>query len=421
MIVLQLVPSTAEAGTVAVGASGPPTYRAAAGETNSLTLTLRPASAAAGLDLTVNDSTAPIVAGPGCQQLSGDSVVCAQVGNSVNVNLGDGDDFAQLDLAGGQSSGTVTGGDGDDRLTVSGGGLVLNGGRGDDVVTGGIYKDSLNGGGGRDELHGGGGRDYVTDGDRDGAVDADVLDGGGRGCLDYSSRKESLRVDLTDPASDGEAGEADRVSGFTQVTTGRGDDVLAGTSAAEQLNGGGGGDRIYARGGDDLIATFGRELIVGGPGSDRVEYGGLPSFCGDARGGSSRLGSWLSRSCETLGITGESECGAAPVVRPQPVSVSRTGRMLFRLGRSASSLRPLACTLEPCRLTLTTAHSPFRRLAEGPIWAPGRGLALALRLPRGLSSRARHRPVRLRARLEWTDSCEARWSGAWRFDIRLPR
>ena len=112
-------------------------------------------------------------------------------------------------------------------------------------------------------------------------------------------------MDLADPASDGEAGEGDRVSGFTQVTTGRGDDVLAGTSAAEQLNGGGGGDRIYARGGDDLIATFGRELIVGGPGSDRVDYG-LPQLLRRLlEAASSRLGSWLSRSCEALSLRGD--------------------------------------------------------------------------------------------------------------------
>ncbi|HEV2062181.1 MAG TPA: hypothetical protein VGR12_04945, partial [Solirubrobacteraceae bacterium] len=137
--------------------------------------------------------------------------------------LGPGDDAG--DGAG------MSGGDGDDRLTggfgLAGGAgndtLTLDGpdsgdaagGPGDDRVTGSMFDDRLDGGGGRDEVIGRSGDDEIADGDRPGAVDGDLLDGGeGVDVVSYLARTAPLVVDLGRQESAGEPGEGDRLAGF---------------------------------------------------------------------------------------------------------------------------------------------------------------------------------------------------------------
>ena len=412
------LPAASEAGTVALDRFRDPTYQAGPGEANTLTVSLgaaTPTERGDRVDLLVTDSTAPIVAGRGCQQLSADTVMCAQAdAHVVSVELGDGDDAALVNVDEiTPRSGPVREAT---RVTVAAAESLLAGGPGDDILTGSEGGNQLLGGGGRDEIYGRGGDDVISDGDRPGAVDADVLDGGGQGCLDYSSRTSPLRVDLSDSGVDGERGEGDQVSGFTRLAGGRADDVFVGTAAAEEFVGGGGADYINARGGNDYVALIGREHVVGGPGRDRVEYatglGGGASGCGYAADGFRFPGSWLSSSCERLVLVEGSDCGDDLVVRPRPLSTSRSGRLVFRV----------PCAEEDCRkvrsrLTLTTGRPPFRLLTDMRFLIRHSSRAVAVQLPGRLARRARHQSVRLRIRLSGPDGCGARWSTAWRFDI----
>jgi Ca2+-binding RTX toxin-like protein len=129
----------------------------------------------------------PIAIGGGdCQLLNGVGV-CLQAGiTSFFVDVRDGDDSAQVAVAG--NSGTVP----------VGIGAVLIGGRGVDVLTGGLGGDILKGNDGRDSLRGRGGADTYKGGrgrdnlqTLDGLRDTFISCGDGEG--------DVLRKDAIDP------------------------------------------------------------------------------------------------------------------------------------------------------------------------------------------------------------------------------
>jgi hypothetical protein len=97
------------------------------------------------------------------------------VGPSIDIDLGDGDDAANIRLLGTAFSGTVRGGHGNDTLTGSAGvlgwrsgwdrgGLLLSGGPGEDRLRSERGADQLRGGRGSDQLDAGPGRDLVDGG-----------------------------------------------------------------------------------------------------------------------------------------------------------------------------------------------------------------------------------------------------------------
>jgi RTX calcium-binding nonapeptide repeat (4 copies) len=128
-------------------------YVAAPGEVNRVTFsdpTLE--------ELVVEDTSAPVVAGPGCTAEGGGHRVHCDVtfkdgsgGHSFSAFLRDGDDTADVTL---QYVGylNVDGGSGADRLTGGPEGDALFGGAGDDTVIGGSGSDTVNGGGGNDRI-----------------------------------------------------------------------------------------------------------------------------------------------------------------------------------------------------------------------------------------------------------------------------
>ena len=190
-------------------------------------------------------------------------------------------------LVGNGDINALHGNDGNDRL-VGGAGEedLLDGGPGDDVVRGRDGRDMIDGGGGRDQLFGEGGADYLTDGDRDGAVpgaapDPDLLDGGrerkhevgfSADRVVYGQRTAPIVIDLARARTGGERGEGDRLLGFEAAAGGRGDDRLAGDSAANVLVGGPGRDRLIGRAGDDeFVPGTGAGSVSCGAGKmDRV-------------------------------------------------------------------------------------------------------------------------------------------------------
>jgi Ca2+-binding RTX toxin-like protein len=225
----------------------------------------------------------------------------------MNVSLGDNIDIADGDsdfafpqsIDGGPGADTLrhdafspkpitlSGGDGDDKLTGGAGPDVLNGGAGVDEITGRDSTDQLNGGPGDDKLLG----DAVN-------VDpaADVLDGGpGFDTVqgDWQKNTESrdfLNVTLAGGADDGRQGEGDDLRGVEHVVTNTAgnytgsdadDDIdINQVTISSTVRGGNGNDRLDLSDADDTIeggagadhieGGYGNDTITGGPGQDQL-------------------------------------------------------------------------------------------------------------------------------------------------------
>jgi len=244
-LVCAALPTPASAATVSAGTAF--VYSAAASESNDLTLT------SDGSRLTFSDSGAPVTAMSGCSSTGAHTAVCdVPLGStpSVEIDLGDGDDRAEIS---GVPGAVVNGGTGHDALSASGPAPVtLNGDGGDDVLHGSHGADTLSGGSGQDLIDGGQGADAM-----DGGPDVDTLD--------YSERSAGVTIDLasTDPVQ-GEAGEGDTAAAFEKAGGGSGDDTLSGGGGPDVLAGGPGDDRLNGRGDADKL--------IGGPGRDSADY-----------------------------------------------------------------------------------------------------------------------------------------------------
>jgi Ca2+-binding RTX toxin-like protein len=172
-----LLAAPAHAATVAVE-GGVLHVSAAPGEANSIQVD---ASTEAGA-LGVSDEWSPLslAAGAGCVGGEEGLVSCPATGVSrVELDAGDGDDRVTVP---GSLAATLSGGPGDDELTVLEVGLeglsaasaaTLRGGDGDDALTGAAGDDMLDGGAGDDTLTGADGDDRL-----DGARGRDTANGG---------------------------------------------------------------------------------------------------------------------------------------------------------------------------------------------------------------------------------------------------
>ncbi len=262
LALLAVAPAAASAATVRVDVTcssptgkGPEscggvlTFQALPGETNDVT-----ADPPAGGNVVLHDAGAPLTAGSGCTQVDAMSARCANIVGTVS--LGDGSDRLTLAtgiplIANGDagddlvSAGTAHGGDGNDVLA----GSDLDGGAGSDSLVGTAGDDTLNGGAGDDTIDGGPGADTVA----------------------YSGEGPALAVtvDLGDPAPDGAAGERDTLVAIENVTgSGADGDLLRGDEGPNVLRGGGGEDRLLGAGGDDELDGAGR--LDGGAGDDTL-------------------------------------------------------------------------------------------------------------------------------------------------------
>ncbi|KAA1418505.1 calcium-binding protein [Nocardioides humilatus] len=194
--------------------------------------------------------------------------------------------------------------------TIVGSGTI-NGTSGPDVIVGSAVADTIDGGGGHDYICAGAGNDHILGGAGDDQVNdgagADVVDLGAgadhlttysvkdqhdvfQGGPDLDSihydRTATVKVNLrTTFADDGEAGEADKISGIEVVSGGSGNDTLTGSDGPDLLFGGNGNDTLtgglgsdFVNGqeGDDLlvesVADQVADVIYGGNGTDEVSY-----------------------------------------------------------------------------------------------------------------------------------------------------
>lgn len=162
-----------------------------------------------------------------------------------DVVLGDGNDVFMGTA--GTIAGALRGGAGNDLLVAGRGGDSVFGGDGDDTVQGGAGTDRLDGGAGRDRLL------YDTSGT---AVHVDLAAG-----------------QATFPENP--AWGAETVTGFEDVVSGYGDDVVAGTAAGNALFGSSGADELIGRGGNDTLdGSWDADVVRGGAGNDLLHGGG---------------------------------------------------------------------------------------------------------------------------------------------------
>lgn len=190
----------------------------------------------------------------------------------------------------------LNGSAGDDTLDAGGGNDSVFGDDGDDVVHGGAGDDRVSGGTGKDTADGGPGDDRL-DGDAYGDVEPDVLVGGkGLDLADFSFTADPLRISLDNKANDGREGEGDNVRDDVEdVVGGEEDDIITGSKAANDLEGGIGSDTLSGlAGSDSLIGAAGSDKLFGGKGQDLLDGGA----------GSDRLSSRDKR-------TDEVRCGSA--------------------------------------------------------------------------------------------------------------
>lgn len=203
-------------------------YRAAAGQTNNLSITT------GGSTFTVSDSGANIAAGTGCTQVTATSATCPATGiQRIDVRAGDNADTVNVSAA----------------VTAS-----IYGEAGNDTLIGGSADDSINGGTGADSIDGGGGADTA----------------------DYADSTVALNISIDGAANDGANGEGDNVSLNTEnVESGQAADTISGSSANNRFDGNGGNDVLSGNGGDDaLYGRSGNNTLHGGDGND-VLVGGM--------------------------------------------------------------------------------------------------------------------------------------------------
>lgn len=141
-----------------------------------------------------------------------------------------------------------------DKLTLSGGTVYLDGGLGNDTLVGAAFNDSLYGGAGNDSLTGGAGNDSLFGGEGN-----DTLTGGAGNDTVYAGAGDDT-VTTT--------------SGADWVYGGDGNDKLTGSKDSDHLQGESGNDLISgAAGNDALWGSAGNDSINGGAGIDYI-WGG---------------------------------------------------------------------------------------------------------------------------------------------------
>jgi Ca2+-binding RTX toxin-like protein len=157
-------------------------------------------------------------------------------------------------------------------------GRIVNGIKGNDSLTAGGWDDTINAFSGDDFLDGGAGNDTLLGGEGNDTVQggsgADRLDGGtGIDTLDYGGGLEGVRVNLQSQVVSGGEAQGDIVSGFENVTGGRGFDLLIGSSGNNAIMGGDSGDIINGAAGKDTIAGGnGDDRLIGGADADTSQF-----------------------------------------------------------------------------------------------------------------------------------------------------
>jgi Ca2+-binding RTX toxin-like protein len=164
-------------------------------------------------------------------------------------------------------NGNLTGNALNNGLTGNADKNILDGGTGNDKLDGGSGADSLWGGVGNDALLGGAGNDTMRGGE-------------GVDLADFAAAGVDITIDLATGRAKGDG--TDLLFDIENILAGDGDDTLAGSATANDLDGGAGIDSLNGGAGNDTMAGcfFGAnggrgeiDTLVGGVGNDIFQLG----------------------------------------------------------------------------------------------------------------------------------------------------
>jgi Ca2+-binding RTX toxin-like protein len=232
-------------------------------------------------------ATATINAGSGDDTLRGGSastsVTIFSGGGADTVNGGDGNDV----IHGGDGADGVFGSGGNDQVYGEGGNDRLRGAAGNDIEDGGPGDDDIgyspgvshDDDQGGDQLSGGDGTDRLRLSGHSGGMtitlDGQANDGAPGEGDNVGSDIEMIEGTLGNDVFTGSAG-ADNFLGDS------GNDDIHGAGGDDNLSGGGGDDRVFGDGGNDKVqGTNGADTVDGGPGLDQIygDIAGCSVFC----------------------------------------------------------------------------------------------------------------------------------------------
>jgi uncharacterized delta-60 repeat protein len=195
----------------------------------------------------------------------------------IRIDTDRGDDV--IDVAVPLVTIDIDAGDGDDRITSTGGGRhTVAGGNGNDTIVTGDGDDSILAGEGDDSVRAGGGDDVIEGGRGDNSLDAGAGDdfvraGPGSNSVVGGDGDDYLETGADDDTLIGGTGN-DRLhagAGNNRADGGEGDDLLKAGAGRDSIIGGAGNDRVYAGDGDNLVyAGTGDDYVKAGAGSDTL-------------------------------------------------------------------------------------------------------------------------------------------------------
>lgn len=149
----------------------------------------------------------------------------------------------------------------------------------DDTLAGSSADNRLSGGGGNDALTGYDGNDILLGGSGNdrlgGDFGADILDGGaGTDVANYAKSIAGVEVNVATGLGYGGYAAGDHLISVENVIGGNFNDILIGSSSANQISGGLGDDKMYGGGGNDLLdGSKGDDAMFGGDGADTLSGG----------------------------------------------------------------------------------------------------------------------------------------------------
>lgn len=166
---------------------------------------------------------------------------------------------------------SVIGGSGNDEVHAHPNGLIFSvtGGAGDDVITGGAGLTNLNGNAGNDLIN------VSSESNNDGYGHTSTFYGGsGIDTIDYSARTQAVNVSLDNEDQDGYPDERHFASPDIENLVGTDhDDVLAGNSAANEIDGGAGCDALTGFSGNDTLSGGPSGGVSGDPCANTYDGG----------------------------------------------------------------------------------------------------------------------------------------------------
>ena len=232
--------------------------------------------------------------------IGGDTVTYngSPMGVTINLRAGtasggdaEGDELGDdiENLIGSNYDDTLSGSRAPNMIWGLGGNDDLFGDKGDDDLFGGAGDDTLDGGDGDDTLEGGPGADVLTGGEDDDTASYSMSMMGvtvrlHSGQADYGDAEgdtwgDMVTVEYNNPDPEAPREEAvleETVPDIVNLTGSGMADILAGDSRINEIDGGGGDDKIYGGpggGNDVLMGGGGADMIWGGIGSDTLRGG----------------------------------------------------------------------------------------------------------------------------------------------------